>query len=230
MFSKYAKTYKQVIKDSTYVEKCMNLLPEYSYVFFLPEWEDEALDNRKDVKNYFEMDNDHVIAKPIANDADLTKVWNDMYYVNGLVVRIKSVIINSHARNSRLSYNVSNDKFEASDVIGLDDTFVEYLVLLGCNAGHLDYPDNIATLFSKKNRYKEAIASDGTVYYNKKYYLLGNWIYNPKADESFIEQSSEAGVNRTTCEGFLKIEVNTSSTSVDVIGKKKTLIDLLESY
>lgn len=232
LFSGRAKQYSNVIKESTFVPKTKNLLNQYCYVFYLPEWEKEATDNKKTIEDYFNLPNKNVIIKPFNKNSELVKAWNEMDMIKKQKVYIKAVVLNTHATNAWLSY-ISNtvDKFDSTQISQLNKTYIEYLILLGCNAAHQDYPNNIACQFAKKNGYKMAVGSDGTVQYHKKYIILGDWIYNPNEGKGFIKQTNDAGAYRTKCNGFLKISYNSKGKKKErIIGKKLTLKKLLEKY
>ena len=65
----------------------------------------------------------------------------------------------------------------------------------------------------------------------KKESVQGDWIYTPKADDEFKDQSKKAGVCRTECNGFIKMSYNSKGKKKErVIGKKLTLTKLLERY
>lgn len=232
LFSGRAKQYNNIIKEATFVPMTKNLLNQYCYVFYLPAWKKEAKDNKKTMEDYFNMSSKNVIIKPIAENSDLTKTWNKMDMVKKQKVYIKAVVLNTHANNSCLGYGDAEiPGFGSAEVSELNETYIEYLILLGCNAAHQDYPDNIASLFAKKNGYKKAVGSDGTVRYDKKYVFWGDWVYTPKADDSFKSQSVDAGASRTKCNGFIKISYNRKGEKKErVIGKKLTLTKLLEKY
>ena len=134
------------------------------YILYLPEWQDEAVNDRRLLAEQYGLDESQVHIVPVSNNAELTAAWNAMGTENGQTVDIDAVVINSHANHGGLGYNASNDFFDASDVRNLQDKDVGTLVLYGCNAGHRDYQsDNIAVEFSKKVNGADVVASDGTV-------------------------------------------------------------------
>jgi len=75
------------------------------------------------------------------------------------------VVVDTHAYPYGFDYGKnSKDELDAYDVQGLGDKDIDSIVLLGCNAGHLDYKDdNMAATFATKYEDTLVVASDGTV-------------------------------------------------------------------
>lgn len=135
------------------------------YVYYLPEWEDEAENDREQLMEQYGLGADQVHLVPVTSNDSLTTAWNAMGTENGETVDIDCVVINTHANPYGLGYgDNSDDFFTAADVSNMDDKDVGALVLYGCNAGHADHADdNIASAFSEKVNDAPVIASDGTV-------------------------------------------------------------------
>ncbi len=82
--------------------------------------------------------------------------------------------------------NNSNDYFEISDIQSLSNIDPEGLIIIGCNAGHLDFDQtNPVATFCEKTNNAPVIANDGTTY------LFSDWraglfsYYNSKHDKYF---------------------------------------------
>jgi len=126
-----------------------------AYVFYLPEWKNEAKDDRKRLAAYYGLKEEQIILTPVINADEFKKAWNGMGTVDGKKVYIAAVVINTHANSNSLAFSASPIKdeqwFNASDISGLDDKNVGKLMIYGCNAGHLDNKENNpASQFAKK--------------------------------------------------------------------------------
>lgn len=165
------------------------------YIFYLPEWENEALNDQKQLADYYGIEDSKIHLVEVKNDSDLTNGWNAMGTENGKSVSIETVIINTHATPIRLSYgDNSTDKFSSWDIAALDNKDINRLFLYGCNAGHLDYQGtNPASCFSRKVNGAPVLASDGTVESHDQYMCGGTFfetiecymLYESEKDDEF---------------------------------------------
>ena len=85
---------------------------------------------------------------------------------------ISAVVIDTHAGPKELYFgDIDHDKKDdknenlyTNQIASLGNKNIDNLILLGCNAGHLDYKyTNVAAAFSKKTNGGYVMASDGTV-------------------------------------------------------------------
>ena len=95
---------------------------------------------------------------------DFRKSWNKMMKDSK---NIKCVVINSHATPDFIM-NKAGDDFFNSIEIGYVRNHIPYLILVSCNAGHLDYSTNVATNVAKIIKGGRVIAADGTVHVNTR--------------------------------------------------------------
>ena len=108
---------------------------------------------------------------------------------------ISAVVIDTHAGPDDLyfgdidhdGYDDKNEYMYTDQIAKLGNKNIDNLILLGCNAGHLDYKyTNVAAAFSKKVNGGCVLASDGTVF--AQYPLLLSWgtySYTSVNDETF---------------------------------------------
>lgn len=133
------------------------------YIFYLPEWENEALADQQGLAERYGYGIDQVHLIPVNSSSDLTNGWNGMGTVDGNPVDIDTVVINTHGDHEGL-YGMSGN-FYAEDIRNLDNQDMNELVLYGCNAGHMDYSTtNPAAEFAQRVNGAQVYASDGTVY------------------------------------------------------------------
>lgn len=135
-----------------------------AYVFYLPEWESEAKDDRKRLAAFYGLEEGQVILTAVTNATELTDAWNSMgTTLDGKKVDIKAVVINTHANTVELGFGNGNT-MSADDISALDKKTMGALMIYGCNAGHLDHKeDNPAAQFAKRIGGGLLLASDGTV-------------------------------------------------------------------
>jgi len=135
------------------------------YYFYLPEWKDEAERARKNLAVYYGIDESEVHLIEVTDNQSFMDGWNNMGTENGQPVDIDMVVVDTHADPYGFDYGKnSKDELDAYDVQGLGDKDIDTIVLLGCNAGHLDYEDdNMAATFATKYEDTLVVASDGTV-------------------------------------------------------------------
>lgn len=151
------------------------------YIFYLPEWEDEALADQQDLADRYGYSIDQVHIIPVSTEDELTDAWNGMGTVNGETVDIDTVVINSHANPEVLGFGNSGHQFTADDIRNLDEKSPKELILYGCNSGHTDYVGtNPASEFAQRVNGAQVLASDGTVSMRQ-----GNGEYESMNDREF---------------------------------------------
>jgi RHS repeat-associated protein len=136
-----------------------------SYIFYLTEWENEALSDKQDLID-MGLTEGEIILILLTSADDLTNGWNGMgTRANGDACSIDYVIINTHGDPAGLYGGNDPFTFTTGNIAALDDKSMKGLVLYGCNAGNLDYwGTNPAQAFARKVNGAPVIASDGTVY------------------------------------------------------------------
>lgn len=141
-----------------------------SYVFYLSTNKAVAQDDKKELMR-LGIPADEIIMIQVDSKEDFENGWNNMGTIqdadgNETSVEIDHIVIDMHSgpkdigTNSDWKVSLNEiDKFESKEIKG-------NVVLLGCNAGHLDYKsDNVASHFAQKVNGALVIASDGTVYH-----------------------------------------------------------------
>ena len=182
------------------------------YIFYLPEWEDEALNDQKQLADYYGIDDSKIHLVEVKNDSDLTNGWNAMGIENGKSVSIETVIINTHADPEGLGYGSGRTGFfDDKDIQALNNKNIDRLFLYGCNAGHLDYQGtNPASQFSQKVNGAPVLASDGTVYSHEKQkwmtlplIWINNYMqYESRGEDIFVQLVKDAGSAERKNEGW----------------------------
>ncbi len=199
------------------------------YVFYLPEWEGEAKDDRKRLADYYGVSKKDIVLIEITSSDQFKEDWNSMGVVDGENVNIGTVVLNTHANSSGLYMGDGNAIIMASDVSTLDVKSVGQLILYGCNAGHLDHRDsNPAANFSKIVEGAPVLASDGTVYAGRKIFgLFGSYVYKSKNDKAFKRQRAE-GSTRSN-EGWVIYTFGVDGLStLDGLGRNLTLSEMID--
>ena len=133
------------------------------YIFYdADDYKGTAEGYQKVLMDYYDLKKEDVILISVSEMDDLVNGWNAMG-ANG--VSIDAVIMIIHANPEMLGVGGKGnnesllyyDQFDA-----LDSKNVGSLILMSCNAGHLDYSDhNIASQFAKKINGGSVIACDG---------------------------------------------------------------------
>lgn len=155
------------------------------YIFYLPEWENEAIADQQALAQRYGYGTDQVHLIPIRSSADLTNGWNGMGTENGNPVDIDTVVINTHGDHEGL-YGMRGN-FYAEDIRNLDNQSMNELVLYGCNSGHMDYSGtNPAAEFAQRVDGAQVYASDGTVYSDSG--SSDPHTYGSRNDDHFREQ------------------------------------------
>lgn len=157
------------------------------YIFYLPEWKNEATNDQKQLAKLYGYDKSQVHLIPITDDQSFTDGWNAMGTENGHSVDIDTVLINTHANPSVLGDGDANNfTLTTADVANLQDKEMDNMILLGCNAGHKDYADtNIANAFASKTDGAPVLASDGTVYSGLTFFNQTKRSYSSRNDKYF---------------------------------------------
>ena len=131
------------------------------YIFYNPIWADQMEQNAEYIAEYYGIDISDigtVSTPPDASGEEFTSAWNAIGTTsNG--GNVKAVVNFNHADPKGIE-SISNEQIQLLE----GKSFIENVVLLGCNAGHLDYiGDNPASYFAEKINGK-VMASDGTMY------------------------------------------------------------------
>lgn len=192
------------------------------YIYYLPEWEHEAINDRNQLAREYGLDKSQVHLIKLTDNDSFTDSWNAMGTENGKKVDIDAVVINSHANPHVLAGG--NFSIDASDVANLDNKDVGMLTLYGCNAGHADYADeNMAAAFARKVNGAPVLASDGTVYSGSSFLNLTNRNYSSKADEHFRNWAESDRDNR----GWLVYQYDGNSVEItEDYGKKYSITEM----
>ena len=170
-----------------------------AYIYYLPEWEIEALADQKELMKQYNLAESQVHLIVLNEKSDLTTGWNAMGTdAAGNAVTIDAVIINTHASPNSLSGfgGIFGVSFSIKDISKLDNKDIGVLLIYGCNAGHTDYKDNnVAAAFAKKVNGAPVLASDGTVYSWQN--PDGSYSYESRNDKTFIKFRNKVDKNST---------------------------------
>ncbi|MDO5456167.1 MAG: RHS repeat-associated core domain-containing protein, partial [Eubacteriales bacterium] len=197
------------------------------YYFYLPEWENEAINDQRRLAEQYGYSTDQVHLIPITNGQELTDGWNAMGYENGRQVDIDTVVINTHADPEGLGFGQSGASgFTTDDARNLNNQSMEQLILYGCNAGHRDYMDtNIAEAFSHRTNNAPVMASDGTVQG-----MNSDETYIPINDTHFQYWARRAGNGGRDNEGWQVYQQVDGQTVVTNTGLRSlTIVGMLEA-
>ena len=91
--------------------------------------------------------------------------WNNLDDTNG----IDAIVINIHGQPEGLQ--IGGVDIALSQISELAGKKVDMVILLSCNAGHLNYSDNVAERFAALDGVTKVVADDGTTY---NYYWESN--------------------------------------------------------
>lgn len=193
------------------------------YIFYLPEWQGEAVADQKALAKKYGYDVSKVHMIPISNKQDLTNGWNGMGTVNGQQVDIDTVVIDSHASPNSLGFG-NGSSMTARDIQNLNSRDVKELVLYGCNAGHMDYQNtNPAAQFAQRVNGAQVLASDGTVYSSPS----GRTDYASRADNTFKRYLQNG---RRDNMGWIEYRYENGQVRTHVVDDKKMYLNEMTDY
>ena len=197
------------------------------YIFYLPEWKNEAVNDRRQLAKQYGYSEDQVHLIPVSSDQDFTNGWNSMGTVDGHSVDIDTVIVNTHG-NPNVIGNNGNLHMTSSDVSRLQDKDMDGLILLGCNNGHKDSADsNIANAFAQKTNGAPVLASDGTVQSGLTFFNQTKRSYSSKGDKHYKGYRPD-GSKRKNSGWVVYQEENGRVTTQDVNDKKMHVTDMVK--
>lgn len=111
---------------------------------------------------------------------------------DGTSVNIDTVMFNTHANPLGLGNSDSTYLSVSENKSILEPKTMKNMILLGCNAGHLDYKTvNLASQFAEITNSAPVLASDGTVSCRS---LFGN--YKSKNDKGFKNWRTDKRKNK----------------------------------
>ena len=131
--------------------------------------------------------------------------WNNMGIVDGETVSIDGVIVNLHGNPTNI-YASDGNEIDIGELT--NDSKIETMLLLSCNAGHMDYENNMAVQFLKAANIRNVIAPDGTHYRDEFKGIFGLWANVKsivKADETFKKYAIDKDRSST---GFVSFSLN----------------------
>ena len=131
--------------------------------------------------------------------------WNNMGTVDGETVSIDGVIVNLHGNPTNI-YASDGNEIDIGELT--NDSKIETMLLLSCNAGHMDYENNMAVQFLKAANIGNVIAPDGTHYRDEFKGIFGLWANVKsivKADETFKKYAIDKDRSST---GFVSFSLN----------------------
>ncbi|GHU83335.1 hypothetical protein AGMMS50284_6690 [Clostridia bacterium] len=170
----------------------VTIAPPVSYIFYLPEWTNEALfDRERLASRLYDGDVWRVNLIELTTVNQFINGWNNMQNVD-------TVIIDVHATPLRL--NGFGDLFIA-DINNLDAKIINNLIIYSCNAGHSDWAgNNVASAFRGRINGAPVLASDGTVESTPD--RSEDLPYDSRADDEWVSWCNQAGSNRTDNNGW----------------------------
>jgi len=211
------------------------------YYFYLPEWKDEAENDRKQIADYYGIDESQVHLVPIENNQDLQYAWDQMgvggpdglYGPNKEEIKdpnIDLVVINTHASGQYewLSYgDYSDDTFTSNEVNQLVNKDVDLLILYGCNAGHYDHVGtNSASQFCNVINGGYVLAADGTVSSGLTFFNINDRKYHAVFHAGFLRALVYG--YRHTLGWMLYQEQNGVVEVLDYYGHELTVTQMLD--
>jgi len=160
------------------------------YIFYLPEWLNEALEDQKWAMEFFGLSEDEVQLLKLTCIQDFLDGWDEMAIkVAKGEITLDAIIINTHATPLSLAGKDSSGNWwyiTANEIKDLANVDVGMLIIYGCNAGHFDYVGtNIASLFAEKVNGAPVLASDGTIISNWTFFGLFKRQYQSANDRHF---------------------------------------------
>jgi len=156
--------------------------------------------------------------KPLQSRADLINGWNNMDSIDGKKVIIGMVFIDTHAAPGRIL--LPGGAFSSLQAEKeLQSKRMDGLIISGCNAGHRDFPNNVAAAFARKVECVPVIASDGTVYSQFP-------DHTSCADSDFYDFVKQQKSSRTDNDGWLLYQEDESGNIVvEETGTKRISVD-----
>lgn len=201
------------------------------YYFYLPEWENEAKNDRRQLAEAYGLDYSEIHLVEVTDNQSLTDAWNAMGIENGNIVKIDAVVINTHGSPEDLGYKTSGgESFTDIEIQALEDKNMGALILYGCNVGNTDYVGtNPASVFSQKVNEAPVLASDGTVYSGWTFFNWTDRKYDSRADDTFKDiVLNGMGIERDN-DGWLIYQYTDGNVSVSQsLGKKMSISVMLE--
>lgn len=203
------------------------------YIFYLPEWENEAKGDRRQLAREYGYDESQVHLIPVTSSSDFENGWNNMGVENGENVDVDTVVLDFHANPDVMGSGGGDDAWyiDKANVAFLQDKDVDNLILLGCNAGHNNHQDdNIASAFAKRVKGAPVIASDGTVYSGLTLFNLTDKSYHSKGDHSFRKWRDKADPNdKRGNDGWMVYQEDNGNVTAKKVGDKKmTVSEMIE--
>ena len=193
------------------------------YIFYLPEWKNEAKNDRRQLAKQYGYDESKVHLIEITSNSDFKNGWNNMGADGS---DIDTVLINTHGSPYGLGDN-KQFSIDSNYVSQLDDKNAENVILLGCNSGHKDHADNnVASAFARKVNGAPVIASDGTVYSGLTFFNLTDRSYKSKNDKTYRKHRVNS---RRDNDGWVVYQENNGRvTTTDVDDKKMTVSEMVK--
>lgn len=194
-----------------------------AYYIYLPEWEDRAWYFKEMMKMYYCLEEEDVILIPVSNEVEFREAWNRIGREDGDYVFPVAVIIETHGDYEKLCDREGNPLLTEELTKQLTPKYVERLMLLGCNAGHLDNKEhNPAAYMSKIVRGASVLASDGTVDV-----IESSMIYTSSTSEDFPDMCDN-GVRDN--QGWMIYNYKGGKINVsESLGKRFIVSDILEA-
>lgn len=202
-----------------------------AYILYLPEWKNEAKNDKKKIKKEYGLKDDEIHMIAITDNQSFIDSWNNMGIEDGKTVDIDVVIVNTHAAYDHIGYGKnSNDALGKEIIWDLDEKSMDGLILYGCNAGHMDHAEeNIAFEFSKIVDGAPVIASDGTVQVTNNIMDFFATKYKSKNDDVFISFLDDPSNPRDN-KGWIIYKFDGTNVNTEVIGKKKLGLSEMLNY
>jgi len=159
-----------------------------SYIFYeKKDWEGQAESLKKVLGKKY---GSPVHMKEIKTEDEFVREWRNMGKTvddkgDTKDVKIEGVVLIFHGSPHTININADSDEyltvlsegktpkgFDATYIGNLDKKEIDELLILSCNAGHLDhYDDNVAMTFRKHQNINAVIGCDGNVAFSRKYGL-----------------------------------------------------------
>lgn len=208
-----------------------------SYIFYLSEWKNRTQIQKRELMS-MGIPEDEIILIPMDSQEDFENGWNSMGTIkdaegNLQSVDIEHVIINAHADPAKIGAR-EGWCMEREEIDNLQEKDVNgNVIILGCNAGHLDYKtNNVASHFAQKVNGALVIASDGTVDqrfrdndafdFDKTPIITPYGHYKSKDDDDFERQLQEDRKNV----GWIVYRHNGTHVTTRITGSKSKVLTI----